>query len=424
VPFSRKPFALALAFGAAVLLGACQEDLGGGAACPALCPEQELEVRDTLLFPIVLDTNLVGYPVLGREPILLVTTRPDTVQTAAVARFDTLPTHLARGTDTAQTRIVGVDSAALRVDVADTPRLPRAPITFDVYDVDVDAPDPDTAAVRQLIRPDRLVGSRTFDDTAVTGALVIPISTSFVEQKVLARSRVRLAVAVRADSSVAVRLIATESEVGPTLAFRARAVSADTQTLTIVTDSEEEPSPATGFVVLRDYQVTVAIPPGRPDLLEVGGIPGRRTYLRFDLPSRIVDSVTVVRATLVVTQSPNRAFSTRDTVTLVPRIVLANRALDPEPGKAALVLAPELVGPPSLEIAVADSGRRRLELATLVRQWRAAGESELTRALVLHAREEGGRPGTVFLFPVESADETLRPRLEISYVPRAGFGLP
>jgi hypothetical protein len=64
-------FVLALPLAAAV--GACTEDLQTGDACPLLCPNQQVEVRDTIIDNIVvLDSSLVGFPFEGsEEPLLL-----------------------------------------------------------------------------------------------------------------------------------------------------------------------------------------------------------------------------------------------------------------------------------------------------------------------------------------------------------------
>ena len=55
----RMPFAL-LAVLAAATIAACAEDYEGGGACPALCPEQNVVVFDTVFDPVELDTSLVG----------------------------------------------------------------------------------------------------------------------------------------------------------------------------------------------------------------------------------------------------------------------------------------------------------------------------------------------------------------------------
>ena len=212
----RKPLlVLALAAGAGAL-GACQEDLAGGAACPALCPEQSLEVRDTVIFPVAVDTTLRGYPPLGAEPQLLLAQRGDTLATAIVARFDTLYSSITRGTDPASQKIVGIDTANVTINVLDTTAT-KARVTVDVYDVDTNAGDFDTAAVRALFRPDRLLSSRSFAPDSVKGALQIPVPASFLLPRVVASGRVRLGIAVRSDSAVQLHAASTESSNAPGL---------------------------------------------------------------------------------------------------------------------------------------------------------------------------------------------------------------
>ena len=47
---------LALCAAGLMMIAGCSENLDGGAACPVLCPEQGLEVRDTVLYPVVFDS--------------------------------------------------------------------------------------------------------------------------------------------------------------------------------------------------------------------------------------------------------------------------------------------------------------------------------------------------------------------------------
>ena len=42
---------------------ACSEDLTGTAGCPELCPEQDIDSRDTILDAfLTVDTTVTGYP--------------------------------------------------------------------------------------------------------------------------------------------------------------------------------------------------------------------------------------------------------------------------------------------------------------------------------------------------------------------------
>ncbi|HEU4564155.1 MAG TPA: hypothetical protein VFS05_05890 [Gemmatimonadaceae bacterium] len=421
----RRLVTFALGVVGIALLGACQEKLEGGAACPSLCPEQELEVRDTVLMAAVsLDTTLLDYPRPGTEPLMLVAARGDTLRSAAVLRFDTLFNRISRGTDTSQQHVVAVDTASVVLTIADT-LLKSGPVTFAVYDVDTTvAAEPDTAAVRTLFRPDRLLATQTVPDSALAGQLRIAVPKQFVEQRVLSGGRVRLGITVTGPSTE-LRVVSSEGGATAALSYLARA-AVDTQTLQ-VSAFTRAPEGTTGLTAFRDYQLVLVQPPAPAGVLAVGGIPGRRVYLRFDLPPALVETTTVVRATLVLTQVPNTAWAARDTVKVLPRIVTASSILDPEPGKAALLLASPAVGPPVSPIPAAQGGTRRIEMASVVRRWRAAGTQDLTHALVLQDQSdlnEGSQPRSVFFYSIDAADPDVRPRLEISFIPRAGFGLP
>ena len=82
---------------ALIALAACQENLAGGAACPTLCPGQQLEVHDTVLVAAeIFDTSAIvnGMPPLGTETQLLVAryadAQGDSIVSGAVLRYDSL----------------------------------------------------------------------------------------------------------------------------------------------------------------------------------------------------------------------------------------------------------------------------------------------------------------------------------------------
>jgi hypothetical protein len=155
--------------------------------------------------------------------------------------------------------------------------------------------------------------------------------------------------------------------------------------------------------------------------LIVGGLPARRTYLRFAVPSRFVDSVDVVRASLLLTQRPSGAADPLDTgVTIRPLAVLAtNEVTD-------LIRASELatnaVGLDTLRLNPTGTGVRALPVVNLVRAWRVL-PAGTPRALVLRSALEGAQAAEVRFYSIE-APAGLRPRLRLSYVPRTNFGLP
>lgn len=420
--------ALALLLGSALLFGACQEDITGGAACPSLCPEQNIVLKDTTLFPIIVDTTLTGYPPLGTESELILARRGDSLVTGAVLRYDTLATEFPRfGTDTVVRTIVGVDSAWLALTITTTEQLIKDTVTFEIYNVDTAATDPDTAAVRQLFRPDRLLATRTIPKDSVTGTIRIRLPETFVLSRIVNGLRTRFGVVVRSDSSVIVRVAPIESPgSSPQLIYLARSQRStvavpDTQRITALGRSI---SIVPG---LEDYTVILQGTPAPPaDALAVGGFPAHRVYLRFDLPSALIDSTTIVRASLVLTQRPHRGvIGAGDTTLVLPRIVVASNIVDPS---RAAVLAQD---PLSFGVAVspivttpADSGTRRLDLPGLLRIWRGVDVTKNQRAIVLVSGEEAVSPSEVRFYSTGAAVESLRPRLRVTYIPRVGFGLP
>src|SRR3712207_9326365 len=66
---------LALAAAGVVGVHGCTERLEGGNACPILCPGQTVELRDTLIAAVVVDSSLAGFPPIGEEPALVLAAR-------------------------------------------------------------------------------------------------------------------------------------------------------------------------------------------------------------------------------------------------------------------------------------------------------------------------------------------------------------
>src|SRR5215510_3394591 len=77
-------------FAAAVSVAACGEKLEGGAACPLLCPQQDVQLKDTTVEAIAVDSSLPGFPSIGEEEPLLLAARGDTLDTRVIFRFDSI----------------------------------------------------------------------------------------------------------------------------------------------------------------------------------------------------------------------------------------------------------------------------------------------------------------------------------------------
>ena len=439
-------------FGAALLastIAACAEDLGTGAACPALCPGTDVPLRDTVIEALSLERVVPGVLLTGTEPELLLADRGDTLQTRIVIRFDSLTTRYRAGTDTATTAVTALDSTYLRLAVISTQSVIPESFVVRAYDVTAAGDDTTAAPIEAQLVPARRLAEQTFTRAQAKDSIRIAISDSAVfaaisRTEIPARA-LRIALTVESADAVMLRVVGTNGgSFAPRLEYRP---NASTSTyLRVAPRSRVPASDAVAAIELADY-VTMPVRPAQPDpaFLAVGGLPARRTYLRLTLPSAIIDSATIVSAELRLVQRPSslpdsiRTFGDagtprRDTVVVLPLIglagssvtdpvraaQLAQRALVRVSGGGALIDSLSLG---ALRLAPRDSGLRRIDIGRLVRRWRDQ-QTDAPRAIVLAAESEGTQLGTVLFYSSSATDPLLRPRLVIRYIPRVGYGLP
>lgn len=420
-----------------VVASGCAEDFKGGAACPILCPESGFEIiNDTLDAVVALDSTVRGFPLPGNESQLTLMQRfrnGDTVITAGIVRFDFIPKTLPVGTSADSTPVTKVDSAQLRLAVVSATfdtlsrrdTLKRVPVTIEVYDVDTAASDFDTDAVRARFRPGTLIGSLTVRRDSLPDSLFIRLDTAAVRARVQ-EGRLRVGLRIRSDSSMQVPIVATEAGGPLFLRFWARG-GADSVTRTVGPASSSSGGDG-GLPLLDDYLIVLrGTPAPPPQVVAVGGLPAQRAYIRLSLPRRFIDSVTVVRAALVLTQAPVRGRADDTVRTAVQaNVSVARPVLDV--GRAALLVR-SVQGLFEQRRAPSDSGLVRFELAGsgpfpgVISFWRLTPEDSMPRAIVLRSAREGQFPSE-FHFYSSEAPANLRPRVEISYVPRVDFSLP
>ncbi|MFI5229061.1 MAG: hypothetical protein ACHQWU_08330 [Gemmatimonadales bacterium] len=421
----RKPLITLLAAIAAVTLFACTEQLDAGKSCPLLCPEQAISLKDTTIDAVVVDTTIVGLPPIGGERFLMLSSHGDTLETRTIVRFDTIPaTFTKAGGDSS---ITEVDSAFIVVPraFADSLRRPKGPITIEAYDVDTSEADTVSSVLASLFRPDRFLGSRTYAPESLHDSVSVPISTDTVLNRVNsgARFRIGLRLVTSQGQGFDLRLGTTESGTPAELRIVA---SLDTSATAVLVAPVSNSPPQQLFLSapLADYTIVVrGATPAPPGLIAVGGVPSRRTFLRFDLPSHIVDSTTIVRASLLLTQSPNRRVDANDTVVVYPLAILASPRVTNIASQLQFEAAPGFLGLDSLILAPGDSGPRAFEIAGLARTWRGQPLTVSPRTLGLSSAAEGEFPAEIDFFST-SAAPSLRPRLRITYVPQTNFGLP
>ncbi len=424
----RVPLLLALPL--ALIVGACSENLESGGTCPALCPGQQLDIRDTVLDPaLVFDTTLSRFPLLGNEPAMLLASRGDTLDVRAIIRFDTLVRFFRPAEGDTVRPVAMVDSATLNIRLVRTRLALPASFTIEAYDVsDTLLVDSLPRNLAQYFNAGRLLGVVNVDSAGLrdTTTIKIPIDTMRLLDAIEELEAVfRVGLRIRSTEPVEVFVRSTdEGTFAPQLRYR---VSPDTSvSVKLIAPSSLYPrNPAIVTGDFTDYSFVAVSPQIRASQrIGVGGLPGVRPYLRFDLPLWLTDSSAILRARLELVQDPIYGINQTDSITIRARMVLAGHAVT-DLRRAVDLLAPDgIFIIDSLRIAPADSGSRFLELNALVRQWRSVdGVRPIPSAIVLFSRSEGLTATGVRFFG-HGAAPTLRPRLRVSYVPSFPFGQP
>jgi len=410
---------LAISAALFVSISSCSENLDSSGACDVLCPSIGGSVQTVTIDAVVLDTTVQSLSGLGTEPALLLANRGDSLDTRVVIRFDSLPAKFVPKNDTSQD-IKSVDSAyiLLRLDTLDIKGADV--VTIEAYDVDTTANDTSTADVLALFRPDRFISSQTYARSQLTDSLKYYIDNATVLSKLQNGQHLRVGLRATGTSSSQLVFFSVEGGQSPVMFFRATPDTA-TAPLTVTPFSK---TPANESIVaqhLSDYTIIAKGPPeAPPSVLSVGGLPPRRIYVHFDIPSKIIDSSTVVRATLLLNQIPNNSLDPRDTIRVVPQVVLAGPAVT-DPSKAAQIIAN--ISADTLKITAGHGGNVDVELANAFNLWRTQKPDTLPRAIVLKSAVEGTSP-IEMRFSSSEDISALRPRLRISYTTRVPLGLP
>lgn len=426
----RLPRALALlALPLALAVGACAEQLTTADTCPALCPGQSLEIRDTVLDPAILfDTTLSGvFPLIGLESPLLLASRGDTLDVRPIIRFDSLARTWAPPGDTLRP-VTFVDSATLRVRIfRSTVKVPRT-FQIDAFDVgDTTLVDSLPATLLPLFAAPRLLGSAQIDSATFldSATVTIRLDTARVRALVTGGGVLRIGLQLRsAESGMFYLTTSDDAANGPRLRYR---VAPDTATpaVTAVPISGTPRSPLGIAGSYDDYQLVArGVDPRAADRFAVGGLPARRSYLRFRIPKRLTDSVAVVRAQLELVQDPVRSVQPGDSLNVRAVLVLATAATTSLERAARLVAGAGTFPGDSIRVAPGDSGVVRFELNAFIRAWGTVeGLSTIPQAIVLRTEVEGS-DARGFRFFGTNAPAGLRPRLRISYVENIRFGRP
>jgi len=391
---------------AVIIIAGCQEKLTAPADCPALCPGGQPQVFDEV-FPAVsgADSSFVGYVQPHQAAALLVSNGLQGFEERALVRF------LARS-DSVNVRdtlrAYTVDSVALSFTIAarDTNLtglqllLYRLTPAFDSSTTFAD--------VAPVFVPESLIATVDVPDTVNAGTIRTVFQGVDLSRVAIAASdsgRLALGVRIAGPPATGVRLGALAGGSGPIFTTYATLDVPDTGTAKLRTI----PLGAAFNTYVSEAPQVVD-----PTLLAVGGAPSARALLRFNLPSRIRDSATIVRATLELTPVAPITGLPTDPARLLGRAVLADVG-----AKSPVSSVAGRVADDTLEIGTSAVS---LEAVRLVELW--LGNTTRPSALVLSLTPEAASFSRPVFYSTRAADPALWPRLHISYLLSFPFETP
>lgn len=403
-----------VALGAAALtLAGCQEKLAAPGDCPGICPGDRSVVFDTLVTPIVgADStygpgNVGGYVSAGEGSSLRVSNGLAGAEQFGVAHFVARPDSVViSGTSYAYT----IDSVLVSVTLLR--RDPAATgLTLEIYRLSSPATVDSSRTFAQVqadLTPANLLAAIPIPDTLqsgvvrklFSGAELATIAIPPADAGVLA-----LGYRLTAPTPTGIRIGSSAAgTAGPNFLTYFTPVATDTALL------HQPPLPR---IVL--YNGFVSSVSGTPDstTITVGGVPSSRALLRFNIPARIRDSSTIIRATLELTPLAPMTGLPGDTVALDVRSILADLgAKSPRLSNPATRILTSL-------LTVGSTDTVRVDVTSLVDLWQSP--SRLPPALFLALQPEGSSFSQAVF---GSTRQGVLPRLRLTYVLPFPFETP
>lgn len=393
---------------AAIAVAGCQEKLTAPADCPALCPGGQPQVFDEIFTPIPgVDSSFRGYVQANAAPALLVSNGLRGFEERAIMRFPRRGDSISvRDTLRAYT----IDSVAIGLTLVarDTTltglqvQLYRLPITIDSPTTFADV---DPAFVSQ-----NLVATIPVADTLHVGAIrAVLQGTDLTRVEIPPADTGVLALGVRIDAP------------GPT-GVRLGSIAGGNAGVFLTYATLDIPD--TGTAKLRTLPlnatfnsfVSPVVEADDSTQLAVGGVPSARSLIRFDLPPRIRDSATIVRATLELTPVAPILGLPTDPVRLQARAVVADLGAK-SPVNSNFGRVPE----DTLESGATEVS---LEAVRLVELWLGMGGRPAALVLSVAPELEAASFSRPVFYSSRAVDPAVRPRLRISYLRSFPFENP
>lgn len=430
-----------------VTLGACTESIVAPGACPAFCPSDSIQVRDTVLSDVITgDSAFAGYVRTDEGVQLAVADLPGVVDSRALYLLNSMFTRVVRSTNDTTTVPIVVDSSIVQVSILlrDTNttnlwlKLYRLPLALDTATTFAAvAPAFATAAVDSVNLDSLLAQPLTGDSTTrgtfggdsvrrdaghvvrvsdVDSSLFLFFVLDTLQAPFVAADSGKLAFGVRvaADSLASVALGADHADSDRDAFIRRyyhytgrTAQGADT-TIYATTDRQST------------FDTFVFQPPHPPldaaavdTSLVVGGAPSVRSLLRVTIPDVLRDSTDVVRATLTLVPIAAVPGARGDSFTVVARPVVSDLG-----AKSPLATNRALWGIATVRVNSTDTVQ--IEITDLLRSW--VQDTAAATALMLSQFPEAGAYTQIRFYA--SRVPAFRPALRVTYVRRFPFGRP
>ncbi len=392
----RLPASLSLL----LLATACVENVTSPGICPDYCPPTRIQIVDTVIMAgVERDSSYRGYLPTHRAASMQITTG-GTVESYGVIRFIRFSEEVA--IDSAASTlgpVVAVDSFGVNLIVE-----ARSPGTGDfelaVFRLPVSVDSTTTYADLQSTFVDSTeIAAASFSglEAADTIAIIIP-GDAFPT--------------LEEDSAVAVG-ISMRSVEPAYVDFQTSNLATNTLSITrfVQVDSADGQLAARtdNTPVGYDSFVFPDVPAAGPAALGVGGSPSARAFLKIALPPRVVDSSSVIRATLLLVPAEPVLGAPGDSI----RIVAEGIAADIGPKSPIKQVPDDSIAVYSGLTMTGSTDTLRIDVTHVIAPWK--NDSNLVRGLMLRAVREGGTLGE-FRFN-SSVSAVGAPALHVTFVP-------
>lgn len=380
------------------LAAGCAEQLTVPGKCPEFCPGGAPSLHDTVFDAVPGgDSTFVGYTGWDQLPAVLVSDSLPAGETRGWYRFprraDSVPMNIAdsMGSYTIDSVTIGFNMVARDSTV---PGLVffvyRIPLTVDTLTT--------FPALDGMLTPAALIDSIVVADTVRRGRVRLVLSGSELDRLTFApedSGQLAIGIRMRAGSPSGARLGTISGASGP--------ATFTTFVRTQATDSAHKTQSIALSASANGFARNNAAPPADPDLLWVGRTPGARTIFRFNIPSAILDSTTLLRATLELTPAEPLLGLPNDAAGLEVRGIIKDVGAKSTP--SFLVRAFNLLPAASNDVFGVD-------VLNIVGLWR--GSKGLPQMMIAALSPEGGS----FHQPVFYSSRSLRgtPRIRLTYV--------